>query len=423
VSLGDILREEKDRTGLGLGELTVLSNVNDPYRLDTKANHIKGRWFRDQMERAGLFRTAATYHNRGIHYAVVSLGDALLPEGEPYINDFDCWMYLQGASNIARWLGYVSFEKVFDARNADPIIKVRDRAKQSYEVKIGAEFYMPDDDDLIPTVTGDWGGAQQKYKLALYGEKTSLGSVLEPIAEEYDADLYLPSGEISNTLLAQMAAAGAEDGREMIVAVFADCDPAGYQMSVSIGHKLRAFRDLHYPNSLSFRVITPALTVEQVRRLALPSTPLKETELRADGWREKYGTEQTEIDALATLRPDVFDAIAREALDPYFDHSLAGRHTRAKHEWHRMAQARFAEHFNGELDDAWQAAAEARSELEARVRVLRDLADKFSEELPGLARPRANVTGDGPVLVSSDMPLAMHSRILRRRKDYSAAAQ
>jgi hypothetical protein len=42
VSLGDILRDEKDRTGLGLGELTVLSNVNDPYRLDTKANHTDG---------------------------------------------------------------------------------------------------------------------------------------------------------------------------------------------------------------------------------------------------------------------------------------------------------------------------------------------------------------------------------------------
>lgn len=422
TSLGNLLKAEKARTRLGLGDLTVLSNAVDPYRLDTKANHIKGQWFRDQMERAGLFRTAATYHNRGIHYAVVSLGDARLPEGSPYINNFDCWMYLQSASNIARWLGYVSFEKVFDARNTAPIVKVRDRAKQSYMVKIGAELFMPDDDDLIPTVTGDWGGEQQKYKLALYGEKTSLGSVLEPIAEKYDADLYLPSGEISNTLLAQMAATGADDGREMVVFVFADCDPAGYQMSVSIGHKLRAFRDLHYPNSLSFRVITPALTVEQVRGLALPSTPLKETELRAEGWRERYGTEQTEIDALATLRPDVLNAIASEALDPYFDHSLADRHRQAASDWHRKAQARLADHFAGRLDDAWQAAAEARAELDARVKVLRELADTFNESLPGLARPRANVTGRGPVLVSSDMPLAEHAKILRARKDYSAAA-
>lgn len=422
MSLGDILKAEKDRTGLGLGELTVLSPQNDPYRLDTKANHQKAEWFRDQMERAGLFRTAATYHNRGIHYAVVSLGDARLPDGNPYKNDFDCWMYLQNASNIARWLGYVSFEKVFDARNADPIIKIRSKATKGYEIDLAAQDLMPDDDDLIPTVTGNWGDARQTYQLAIYGEKTGLSNVLEPLADEYDADLYLPSGEISNTLLAKMAETAVADGRELIIAVFADCDPSGYQMGVSIGHKLRAFRDLHYPNSLSFRVITPALTVEQVRRLGLPSSPLKETELRAEGWKERYGTEQTEIDALATLRPDVLTAIGREALDPFFDHTLAERHAQAKHDWHQMAQGRFAEHFGGELDDAWQSAVEARDELNARVEVLKGLADKFNEKLPGFVRPHADVTGHGPVLVSSDMPLAEHASILRDRKDYKAAA-
>jgi hypothetical protein len=374
------------------------------------------------MEQAGLFRTDATYHNRGIHYATVSLGDARLPEGKPYVNDFDCWMYLQGASNVARWLGYVSFQKVFDARNADPVIRTHSRGTKGYEIELGAQLLMPDDDDLIPTVAGDWGDARQAYQLAIYGEKSSLGAALGPIAKDYCSDLYLPSGEISNTLLAKMAETAADDGRELVVAVFADCDPAGYQMSVSIGHKLRAFRDLHYPNSLSFRVITPTLTVDQVKELGLPSTPLKETELRAEGWRERYGVEQTEIDALATLRPDVFAAIAREALDPYFDHGLARRHAQAKYDWHQMAQARFAEYFDGELDDAWANAVVARDNLKASVDVLRGLADRFNENLPGFVRPRADITGDGPIIVSSDMPLALHAKILRDRKDYSAAA-
>ncbi|MET4483112.1 hypothetical protein [Bradyrhizobium sp. F1.13.3] len=422
MSLSDILREEKDRTGIDLGNLTVLSPRLDPYRLDTKANHNKGQWFRDQMEHAGLFRTEATYHNRGIHYAVVSLGDACLPSGIPYKNDFDCWTFLQDASNIARWLGYVSFEKVFDARNADPVIRIRSRATRGYKVGLAAQLLMPDDDDLIPTVAGNWGDARQAYQLVIYGEKTSLESALGPIAKEYEADLYLPSGEISNTLLAKMAATGAGDGREMVVAVFADCDPSGYQMAISIAHKLRAFRDLHYPNNLSFRVITPALTVEQVKEFGLPHAPLKPTELRAAGWVERYGIEQTEIDAMATLRPDVFDAIARKSLDPYFDHGLAARHAQAKGEWHQMAQGRFADHFNGELDDAWQAAVGARADLQARVQVLCELADRFNEELPGFDRPQADVIGDGPVLVSSDMPLAEHAGVLRDRKDYSVTS-
>jgi hypothetical protein len=300
---------------------------------------------------------------------------------------------------------------------------VRGDETDEWSVNLPAETFMPDDDDLIPTVKGDWKPAWQCFRLALYGEKTSLGNVLEPIAEQYGADLYLASGEISNTLLAQMAATGADDGREMIVAVFADCDPAGYQMAISIGHKLRALKESLYPNSLSFRVITPALTVEQVKELGLPHTPLKPTELRAAGWVERYGIEQTEIDALATLRPDVLTAIAREALDPFFDHTLARRHRRAEHEWHRMAQRCFEDRVGGDLfTDAWQAAAEARAVLEARVKVLRDLADGFNEAPPEFISPSSEAYGDSSiVLVSSDMPLAEHAGILRRRKDYSAA--
>ena len=68
-----------------------------------------------------------------------------------------------------------------------------------------------------------------------------------------------------------------------------------------------------------------ALTVEQVRDLDLPSTPLKETEKRADRWREAFGVEQTEIDALATLRPDALREIVDRAFDPYFDRTLKAR--------------------------------------------------------------------------------------------------
>jgi hypothetical protein len=194
-------------------------------------------------------------------------------------------------------------------------------------------------------------------------------------------------------------------------------------MVVSIGHKLRAFKESLYPNSLSFRVIAPALTVDQVNEYGLPSTPLKETELRAEGWKERYGVEQTEIDALATLRPDVLTAIARDALDPFFDHTLASRHYQAEIEWQRHAQRRFEEIVGAErVSELWAIAADARANLEASVANLRNLADEFDDALPAFVRPRGDVSGDGPVLVSSDMPLAEHISILRDRKDYKAAA-
>jgi len=424
MSLGDLLKREKTRTGLGLGELTVLSGHNDPFRLDTPANHANGQWFRNTMERCGLLTGSGTIHNRGIHYAFVSLGDVLRPDGRPYINNDECWLYLERCSNIARWLRYVPWTRVVDARNADPIIRVEEWTSNDWNVDLPAELLIPDDDELIPCVKGDWSPPRQTYRLALYGEKTSLGNVLSPIARQYGADLYLPSGEISNTLLAQMAATGAEDGREMIVAVFADCDPAGYQMAVSIGHKLRALKESLYPNSLSFRVVAPALTVEQVQELNLPSTPLKESELRADGWRARYGVEQTEIDALATLRPDVLTSIARDALDPFFDHGLARRHAAAVDEWHREAQRLFEEQVGGTVfADAWAEASMLRDEFRAKIATLRALSNTFDGDLPAFVRPEPDLPDRaGSVLVSSDMPLATHAGILRRRKDYTVHA-
>ena len=121
-----------------------------------------------------------------------------------------------------------------------------------------------------------------------------------------------------------MAQDGAVDGRPMRVFTLADCDPAGHQMPVSIGRKLQALRDLEFPSSTS----RYGRSVSRSSRSAssdLPSTPLKETERRADRWREAFGVEQTEIDALATLRPDVLSQIVEDALTPFYDPTLSLR--------------------------------------------------------------------------------------------------
>lgn len=423
-SLGAILRAAKESTKASLADLTVLSPQNDPFRLDTPANHVKGQWLRDQMEACGLYETDARIHNRGLHYAIQSRGDATLPNGAPYINDADCWAFLEDASNAARWLGYVEWEKVFDARNSEPIIRINSRSEPGYEIALDANLYLPDPDEIKPRIRALGFEARQEFHLVFYGEKTSLAGVLEPLAREYGADLYLPSGEISNTMLATMARNGERDGREMIVLVFADCDPAGYQMAVSIAHKLRAFQSFQCPG-LRFRLLAPALTVEQVRTLGLPSTPLKDTELRAAGWRERYGVEQTEIDALATLQPDTLRQIAREAVEPFFDRSLSRRESIARSAWEEAAQEAFEEQVDSDFIE--QIHARATATLEALNDQLAQLtvaaADVDDLYLPPMSIPEPQLTGAQPAaLVSSDMPLVDHIRTLKARKNYSGAA-
>lgn len=428
TGLGTILRTAKEIHKASLNELTVLSPQNDPYRLDTPANHVKGRWFRDHMEACGLFKTGRTIHNRGIHYAIVSLGNALLPTGQPYINDADCWAFLEEASNTARWLGYVPWEKIIDARNAEPSISIADDPSDpEFFAHVGGLGMMADlavADETIaakPEIVASRYVVPQPYRLVFFGEKTSLGGVLRPLAERYRADLYLPSGEISNTMLAMMAKHGAEDGREMIVFVFADCDPAGYQMAVSIGHKLRAMAESLYP-SLVFRVLTPALTVEQVKEFGLPSTPLKETEKRASGWRERYGVDQTEIDALATLRPDLLRSTVRRAVEPFYDATLDSRASQAVREAIESAREEF---------DALIASSDVanlQGQAREKIRSLRETLSQLYEakEAVSLAITIKDVAPELPAespsaLISSEMPLLEHVRILRDRKDYGSA--
>jgi hypothetical protein len=106
----------------------------------------------------------------------------------------------------------------------------------------------------------------------IFGEKASLEDVVLPIASAKQADLYLPTGEISDTLVYQIAKDGNDDGRRMVVFTLTDCDPAGHQMSVSIARKLQACVDLFFPN-LEFEVVPVALTVEQVQELGLRAAP------------------------------------------------------------------------------------------------------------------------------------------------------
>jgi hypothetical protein len=423
-ALSHALEEAHRATGLARKDLTVLSTSIDPYRLDTPASHAEGEWLAAELERMNLTRRI---HLRGIHYALVSAG-SLKPNGEPYRNVQDDWHWLgQGPAKAARWLGYIPFDRITDERNAPPVIRIAATEPLEKVIYLGAGIgiSIPDAEDIRPTVGIRNLSVPQRHHLVIYGEKTSLSDVLTPIADRYGVDLYLPSGEISDSLLYQMAKTGAEDGRPMVVFVFADFDPAGNQMAVSIGRKLQAFRDLHFPD-LEFDLFAVALTEEQVRELDLPSTPLKETERRADGWRAKHnGLEQTEIDALATLRPDVLRKIVVDALDPFFDRTLSSRVFEAKGEWMDRAQEELDSHIDANFLQMIRAEAEAklatvRAEMDTLNEALRSVGDTMGVELPDPILPEPMPSGEvvGKPIISTGWSWAEQTRALIARKSY-----
>jgi hypothetical protein len=327
-ALRRLLEDTAAEHRLSMKDLTVLAPQNDPFRVDTPAGHRDGAWLAMTARELGLGNRKI--HLRGLHYMVLGRPK---PDGTTYANTEADWLWLSaGAGKAARWLGYLPFDQIVDQRNTPPTVRVFKRPDLRPYLSVDVDIDVPPVEDMMPTVGVAGFNGIQPFKLVLVGEKSSLAEVLEPIASEHKADLYLPTGEPSDTLLHQMARIGAEDGRPMVVLYFSDADPAGWQMPVSVARKLQALQALHFPG-LAFQVYRAALTPGQVRGYGLPSTPLKDTEPRGDAWRAAWGIEQTEIDALASLRPDLLRSIARAALAPFYDWTLDARVKEAKSAW------------------------------------------------------------------------------------------
>jgi hypothetical protein len=384
-----LLEDTAAEHGVPMKDLTVLAVQNDPFRVDTPAGHRDGEWLATNAERLGLARRKI--HLRGLHYAFVT--DApTKPNGETYRNTDADWRWLQEkAADAARWLGYIPFDRIVDQRNAEPVVRIVQRKTPSPYLSVGIHVRIPDASEIEPRVDVEDFSGVQPYRIVMIGEKSSLGDVLGPIAKTYGADLYLPTGEISDTHLHQIAQAGAADGRPMVVLYFSDADPAGWQMPISVGRKLQALKVGFFPE-LEFQEHRVALTPVQVREYGLPSTPLKDTERRADAWQAAWGLAQTEVDALASLQPDLLRRLAHDAIRPFYDNSLDARVRQAQQDWQARAQAVVDDAIDRDTLDQLRVQADAklselREEIDAINNALRLNASDFDLPTPVVPEP------------------------------------
>ena len=424
--LGDMRSSLHQEVGGKLSDLLVFSSAAaDPYHLDQPSSHRDAKWLKEMMQRCGLFDTAAPIHFRGIHYAIVSLpaSQRLMTKtgkefNKPYRNTHEHYFWLMTeAGKAARWLGYVPWEKISDERNEAPSIQWHEEPEPDYGIRCD----MADIECALeefsskPQAFFDGARVMQPYRIVLLSEKLSARAVLAPIADKYNCDLFLPSGKPSDTMLHTMAKAATEDGREMVVLTFTDCDITGYEIPGEVAHKLRAFRDEFFP-ALKFRVVQVGLTEDQVKELNLPEEPLKDTDKRAPGWRTVHDVEQTEIDALVTLRPDVLTEIAESAIKPYYDDTLHKRVRKAREAYEKRLQAEFEKLDHKDEDDSpndldrdyiaelEKAARKARNdfvdELDGLAKAVQRASEIIVEKMPEPELPEPNITPD----VARDAP-------------------
>jgi len=325
------------RAGEPLSTLTVLAPDNDPFRVDAARKRKAGEWLAARLAEIDALSYKPRWHLRGLHYRLLDL-QAVMPNGQRYVSSHACWQWLQGdAAKGARWLGLIDGDRIRDARNAEPRWReATPIASGDLDVTLGVDLFR--DDDMTPSVVVEGFTSQQLYRIALVAEKDSAYDVLDPIADEYNCDLYMPTGEITDTQIRQMASLAVNDARPLIVIDFSDADPSGWQMPISIARKLQACKALDMP-TLQFKVIRAALTPAQVREFKLADAPLNPNEKRANAWTAATGLAQTELDALASSRPELLERIARDAIEPWYDTTLTQRVRQARAQWLRDAQA------------------------------------------------------------------------------------
>ena len=418
------LLTEAKQYGMSMDDLTVLANQNDPFRVDTPARHRDGRWLRDTAAELGVLRQTEI-HLRGLHYSLLGQPHH---DGTPYTNDDPTWQWLvSNAAKAARWLGYIEFDQIKDERNAAPTLHLADKRDPRPYINLDVEISLPDPDDLEPRVGVSGFTALQPYKVVMFGEKASLGPILKPLAKRYGCDLYLPTGEISDTYLHQIAKLGAEDGRPLAVLTFTDSDPAGWQMAVSIARKLQGFQTIKFPD-LEFGVYPVGLLPSQVREYDLPSTPLKDTEKRGDEWKAATGTEQTEIDALASLRPDLLESLARRAIERFHDPTLDERVAEAYDAWLEEAQEVLdANADQAELDrlrlEAESRLDEIRAEVERLGNALHLAVPDVPLPAPEVPEPEVDESSLPTPLIDSRDPFVQQCQRLIEHKSYRTATE
>jgi hypothetical protein len=146
-----------------------------------------------------------------------------------------------------------------------------------------------------------WAG--QDFRPEVWIEKEALAGVIVPVCERWRVPYFACRGYVSQS--AQYVASKRfhswiRKGQTPIVLHLGDHDPSGIDMTRENAEKM----NLLVGEPVEVRRL--ALNMDQVERYDPPPNPAKDTDSRFEGYRERFGDESWELDA---LDPTVIDAL------------------------------------------------------------------------------------------------------------------
>lgn len=170
----------------------------------------------------------------------------------------------------------------------------------------------------------------QPYYVEVWFEKDALMGVFERVAQRWRVPFFSCRGYTSDSEVwaaAQRLAEKTDAGKDVVVLHFGDHDPSGIDMTRDIEDRLALFG----ANSVEVRRL--ALNMAQINQYDPPPNPAKESDSRFAGYRDKYGDESWELDA---LEPTVLAALVRDEVQELLDtdewETAVARETKARTE-------------------------------------------------------------------------------------------
>ena len=153
----------------------------------------------------------------------------------------------------------------------------------------------------------------QKYRPEVLVEKDALAGIVGRVCQELDISYLSCRGYTSQSEMWRSAMrykAFRNNGQVPIILHFGDHDPSGIDMSRDIRERVN---DVF---GVRVEVIRMALNMDQVQQYNPPPNPAKETDSRCSGYKDKYGDESWELDA---LEPSVISDLIRDKVLTYRD--------------------------------------------------------------------------------------------------------
>ncbi len=176
---------------------------------------------------------------------------------------------------------------------------------------------------------------RQPNYVEVWVEKDALVGVIEGVCEENDVPYLACRGYASATAMWEAGHNRLRDRcmakKECIVLYLGDHDPSGIDMTRDVEERLKLF--IRAPHNRHLRVERLALNMDQVELYNPPPNPTKITDSRCQGYRDAYGDECWELDALdpVVIRDLIADAIGRYKNQRLWNEAVAEENDAKRH--------------------------------------------------------------------------------------------